>query len=259
MLNETKPALPITVIILTNRTDERLTAAIQSVSWAKSILLIDTVGLPELEQFSPNPAIAIKKYPDPPTNNSINFSKIRNWSLQFVATPWVFFLDSDEVVTKESVPLITEMVQREGLDGIFVRRRDVFLGRLLQFGEVGNVRLMRLAKKKLIRFERPVHEIAQVSGNITQSQITLYHYSHPSIEEFISKIATYAYLEAHFRKQNQEPFSLFEAITFPKGKFLQNYFLWLGLLDGWRGLIYALMMSLHSLWTRVWLYELNKK
>ena len=46
-----------------------------------------------------------------------------------------------------------------------------------------------------------------------------------------------------------------QMIVYPIGKFINNFILELGFLDGWRGLIYAFIMSLHSLWVRVYWYE----
>ena len=42
-------------------------------------------------------------------------------------------------------------------------------------------------------------------------------------------------------------------------KFVSNYWLKAGFLDGWRGLIYAVVMSIHSLAVRVFIYEQQQK
>jgi hypothetical protein len=102
-----------------------------------------------------------------------------------------------------------------------------------------------------------VHELAQVEGQVSFSNITLLHYAHRNIAEFFSDVTGYAKLAAEYQNDSKLPSILLtvKTIVFPLGKFIQNYFLKLGFLDGWRGLTYATLMSLHSLSVRVMSYE----
>jgi hypothetical protein len=128
---------------------------------------------------------------------------------------------------------------------------------VLRFGETGNVWLLRLMRKEAGKFIRPVHEIAKVTGSTAKAKIYLKHHAHLDLKEFLEDISQYAKIEAEYQDDHRLPDWLLMAktIVFPVGKFMQNYFLKLGLLDGWRGLTYAVMMSLHSLFVRVFSYE----
>ena len=186
-----------------------------------------------------------------------NFSILRNWSLKQVNTTWVFFLDSDEVVSAKDWTKVLKLTANapETTSGYLVKREDVFLGKTLKHGEVGNVWLLRLGKRKFIRYERAVHEIAGIKGMTQKTHITLKHYSHPSISAFLNKVFFYALLEVETKNTNI--FRLWtELLVFPQFKFFLNFVLKLGFLDGMRGLVYASVMSLHSLLVRV--YQLEK-
>ncbi|MFN4212849.1 MAG: hypothetical protein ACK4FL_02720, partial [Microgenomates group bacterium] len=48
---------------------------------------------------------------------------------------------------------------------------------------------------------------------------------------------------------------IFEIIFYPLGKFILNYFIYLGFLDGPAGFAYAFLMSFHSFLVRAKLYQ----
>jgi glycosyltransferase involved in cell wall biosynthesis len=226
--------LPVTVIILAHEENKKLAAAVHSVEWAAEVKVVHL-----------NEPIS-------------DFSAVRNAAMENAQYDWVFFLDSDEVCmsTVESVQLL---ISRADIDGVYVKRRDIFLGKELQWGEVRNIHLLRLFKKEKGRFVRPVHEVVELDGKAVHSDILLHHYAHDSVASFLSKVTKYAQIEAELRVKRKESFSLLQLLVWPKAKFLFNYGVQLGFLDGWRGLIYAIMMSIHSFAVRAFLYEKHSR
>lgn len=221
--------------IITDRRDERFRAALTSARRAGEVLVKDMTGKPPITDFS----------------------AVRNALLKTAKHEWVLFLDSDEVIDKKSWPHIELCIRNTALAGVWVRRHDVFYGKKLRFGEVGNTWIIRLVRAQKTKFVRPVHEVAQVKGETRRSRIMLLHFSHPTLSGFLSDVARYARLEARYQSDARLPVVLLalKTLLFPFGKLCMNYLVRLGFLDGWRGLAYALVMSLHSLWVRVFSYE----
>lgn len=222
----------ISIIILFKQKDDRFQQALNSSQFAKQIITVKNKKI-------------------------IDFSQIRNQALKKATQKWVFFLDSDEIIAPESVPEIKKIIQNNLLDGVMVKRQDVFYNQPIEHGEAGNIKLLRMGKKDKMIWKRPVHEIAEVDGVVDDSNIKLIHYAHPSLTQFLASIIDYAEIEARYRTQLNQEMTLPHLITFPLGKFMSNYFVKRGFLDGWRGLSYALMMSLHSFSVRVFQYELK--
>lgn len=237
-----KSKLPLSIIVILNKKADYpfLKKLKKSAEFAEEILLIDT-GEKPVEDFS----------------------QVRNQALEKAKHEWILFLDSDEVVSDGSVAEIEKIVLEDEADLVFVRRKDIFLGKVLGWGEVGNLNLIRLGKKSQMKLERPVHEVVKIksSHRILDSEIVLWHYAHQNIEEFFKKIKYYAFREAQYKFQNgaTSKFKVEEILFFPLGKFILNFFFKLGVLDGYRGLVYAIMMSLHSLLVRIYLLELNNE
>lgn len=224
--------IPLSVIIITHRSDQRFNQAVSSVNFADEIIIKHETVITD-------------------------FSKLKNSYLKLAKHEWVLFLDSDEVVSPALAAEIKQAITSNHINGFYIRRVDYFFGQPLHYGEVGNVWILRLAKKESVKFVRPVHEFAQVDGLAQRLTKPIYHHAHLSISEFYQKIIYYAGLEAESRFQKGIKFSWLEMVIYPLAKFTWNYFIKWGCLDGIRGFIYAFMMSLHSFIVRVRLYELT--
>jgi glycosyltransferase involved in cell wall biosynthesis len=247
----------ITVIILCHRDDERLRMAISSAQFAKQVLLIEAGG--QINETALQKQYNCQKISFPiDSQDNFNFSKIRNEAIKYANHDWILFLDSDEVITSPSVKKINKIVSEHKYDSVYVRREDYFLGKKINWGEAGNIWLLRMGKKQALKFVRPVHEVAKKSRNSIYADITLIHFPHSSISEFFSKISFYTHIQARYQVERGEGFSMVETALYPIGKFLSNFFLKLGFLDGWRGFVYAILMSVHSFAVRVHIYELKQ-
>lgn len=221
----------LTVIILAHNKDDRFKTALESAKLADEVLVIEKKE-------------AIK-----------DFSKVRNEAMGKAKNDWVFFLDSDEVIPAKAWGLFEKVIKNGNFPAATVGRKDIFHGKELKFGETRDTRIVRLLNKNKAKFVRPVHEVVEVDGNIFDLDISIEHYAHKDVAEFLDDVSSYAEIEAEYREGKDEKEKIiFESIFFPVGKFILNYFFKLGFLDGWRGLVYATIMSLHSLFVRINLY-----
>ncbi len=224
----------ISIIILFKKKDVKFKQALHSAQFAQEILAIKNTHITD-------------------------FSQIRNQALKKATHKWVFFLDSDEIIARNSIPEIKKIIQNDSADGIRVHRQDIFYHQTIKHGEAGNMKLLRMGKKNKMSWQRPVHEIAIIDGITHNSTIQIIHQAHKSIDDFIASIINYAEAEAQYRINLNKSPSFLQLIMFPIIKFIHNYILKKGFLDGWRGLSYALVMSLHSFSVRVCQYELKYK
>lgn len=246
--------LPITAVILTHRADQRFAQALASVQWADEVLVFDNHSQNNWSKLKTKFKFKVEKV----DQNIENFSEIRNQAILAAQHEWVFFLDSDETLDKnfaEKLKTDLELAQQKQAGAISFKRKDIFHEKQLNFGETGSDRVTRLLHKSRARFVRPVHETVRTTETIIESSLTIKHYAHESIEVFINDVTRYAEIEAKLRKHQPILTVIIQLFLFPLGKFLFNYLWKLGFLDGWRGLTYAMIMSLHSLLVRIYTYE----
>lgn len=227
--------MKLSAVVLTNKPPEKITTTLESVSFAdETIVLRDD-----------------PKY-DPLVDG---FAAQRNLGLSKAKGDWVLFVDDDEVITKELAEEIKKAISINKFNAYYLKRRDIYFGQILKHGEAGNMKIIRLAKKTAGKFIRPVHEVWQVSGAVGELSEALLHYREDLATHFLDRIGLYGPLDATALDAESKPFSHFRLLANPVVKFLFNYFLRLGFLDGYLGLFQAYLMSVQSLSVRVFQWQ----
>lgn len=188
-----------------------------------------------------------------------DFAYIRNQMLHKITTECFMFLDSDELLSAAACKKIPQVLKthfydsnKSNISAISLPRHDYFLGKKLTYGETGKTALVRIGRSSQVTYQRNVHEIPIVTGEILALNTPILHFSHASVSEFIQTIVKYSYLEAQNRTKNKT--TLLELIFYPSGKFIYTFFIKAGFLDGYRGLIYSFCMSLHSFFVRIYVW-----
>jgi len=241
----------ISSVILTKNEEENIEECIKSLNWCDEVIVIDNYSEDKTREVAKKLGTKVFRHH---LNN--DFAQQRNFGLGKAKGEWVLFLDADERVSLALAKEIRQEVKRDKHYAFIFKRKDFFLEKPLRFGETAKVKLLRMAKKDG-QWVRPVHEVWQNKWRTKTLKNPIFHYSHPSISQILSQINFHSTLHAKALKQEGVKFSLFRLIFNPLGKFFQNYFYRLGLLDGTPGLIMALMMSFHSFLARAKLYQLK--
>ncbi len=261
--------LPISAIIITNKNDKRFKQALASVQFCSQVLIGDNQSQNDWQKLAKQYHFQIVSL----KGKIYDFSFVRNKLSQQAKYNWVLFLDSDEKFPKQSraKQIIANAVRssenNETPPAFSLKRTDVYQGQKISFGEAGSQSFIRLFNKRYYSYSRMVHEVVTADlgkKKIIKLPLTIIHQAHRNVIEFLETINHYAYLEAKYRttlteKTNDKPSKFkigLQLFLFPKAKFVLNYVVKLGFLDGRAGFIYASMMSLHSLLVRVYWWEL---
>lgn len=247
----------ISAVVLTKNEEKNIKDCLDSLSWCDQIVIVDDNSTDKTLEIAKKTKAKIYTRP----LNS-DFSEQRNFGIDKSSGEWILFVDADERVTPS---LWYEIMQRtnvsiDNISGYLLKRMDFMWGKKLGHGETGNIKFLRLAKKNSGRWEMPVHEVWKINGNTATLKNYLLHYPHPGIESFLKEINYYTDIQSLELFRNKVSIRWPSIILYPAGKFILNYFIKLGFLDSVPGLVFALIMSLHSFLVRgkLWLL-LNKK
>lgn len=247
------------VVILTKNEENNILDCLETLSEVDEIIIVDDNSSDRTLELVRN----LKKKKIKICQNFLDsdFSKQRNFGLSKAKNDWVLFVDADERVSPELSNEIKSVVsgQLSDVSGFFIKRVDVMWGRKLKHGETGNMKLLRFAKKGTGKWTGRVHEVWDVKGVTSELKNELIHYPHPTIREFLGEINMYSAIKAEELHRSGVKVSFLSIIIYPKAKFVVNYLLKLGFLDGLPGFIMALMMSFHSFLVRSKLWQLNQK
>jgi len=241
----------ITGIILAKNEEKNIKRSLQSISWCEQIIVVD--------DFSEDRTVAIAKKLGAIVYKrrlNDNFSSQRNFALKKVSTDWVLFVDADEVVSSELAQEMQIKTKRLSEQGFFIVRKDHWLGKAMNHGEFGQTRLLRLARKGSGKWGRAVHETWRVEGAVGELVNPLDHYPHPSLSSFLTHINFHSSIHAKANKSEHKNSSVFKIFMYPTGKFLYNFVLRRGFMDGMHGFVAAFIMSFHSFlaWSKLWIY-----
>ncbi|MEO8581041.1 MAG: glycosyltransferase family 2 protein [Patescibacteria group bacterium] len=243
-------AATLTVIIPCHQLDDRFLKAIESAQWAERVLVIDQNSKIHSSELKKKYHFDVIQHP-----HLTSFSNMKNQALKEVTTEWVFFLDSDEYITRTLAEEARKNIQMTNENAFEIRRVDIFLNKVIFHGETRSANFIRLVKKGKGEWRGKVHEYIQLthhSSKIGKLKSPLYHEPHKSIFEFIQKINLYTSLLA---TQGKEQRVLLKSLVLPAGKFIYTFVIKQGFLDGYRGLIYSFIMAIHSSVVRIKRYE----
>lgn len=244
----------LTGVVLTKNEEARIGECLDSLSFCDELIVID--------DYSQDKTVAIaekKKAKVFQRHLRDDFSSQRNFALTKAKKGWVFFVDADEKVSVRLQKEIQKVIQSVTFSGYYLKRQDIFLGKPLHFGETAKVNFLRLGQRDAGFWQGDVHEVWQINGSKGKIFNPLVHFSHPNLTGFLEKINFYSTLRAQSLFEERKTSGLRDIILYPVAKFIQDYFFFLGFLDGMPGLIMALMMSWHSFLSRGKLYLLWQK
>lgn len=245
----------ISAIIITKNEERNIEKCLQSVRWCDEIIIID-------DKSSDRTIEIAKKYKATVYSRALNnnFSDQRNFGVSKAKNEWILFIDGDEIISVALTYEIQSAISVKDQDltdfsGFYLRRSDFIWGKTLKYGEAGNMKLLRLFKKNSGKWEGAVHEKWKISGKVGLLKNPIIHFPHQSISEFLSEINFYTTIRAQYLYSRKLKTNALLIALYPSSKFIFNYFLKKGFLDGIYGLIYALLMSFHSFLVRgkLWL------
>lgn len=262
-------SIKLSVVILTKNNQETIQKCVKSVLFADEIIIIDDYSqdqtIEEVSQvFDPHafdikfprqakPQLKILK-----NHLEQDFAKARNFGLEQARGEWVLFIDSDEYISKQLKNEIINSLNLKSIDGFYFKRQDIFLNNIVRHGETNNIKILRLGKRLSGKWMGKVHEIWKINGQKKFLKNPIIHERKFTLSQFLDRLDFYSTLQAQeFYQQNKiEHFC--RLFLNPIGKFINNYFLKLGFLDGSVGIILALCMSWHSFLVRLKLQIMNK-
>lgn len=245
----------ISAIVLTKNEEKNIKACLDALSWCDERLVVDDCSTDKTREIAERTGAKVILH------QLVNFSDQRNFAIDKAKGDWLLYIDADERIPQALWYEIMEHINEplEKYSGFYIKRIDVIWGVELKHGESQTTTLLRLAKKSSGKWRGDVHERWEVVGKKILLNNPMYHYPHPTIEEFLREINYYTDLRANELFNQKVHTNLFLIVLHTKFKFIQNYFVRLGFLDGLPGFISALLMSFHAFLVRAKLWMLWEK
>ena len=235
--------IPLSVAIITKDVEANIKACLQSVIFARQIVVVDSGSTDKTL------AIAEEFGCDIYREGWHGFGAQKQLAIDKCTQPWILVLDADERIPPETAAVIKSIVASPdaAAAGFTFPRKNYFQGRWIKHAGWWPDRILRLFKKGSGGMTKAaVHEAVEVQGQIKNLDTPIEHYTESDLSKILLKIDRYSTLGAHEAfaagKRSSPQAAFFRALF----TFLQDYFLRGGLLDGKQGLTLAVTDSVNK-------------
>lgn len=235
---------PLSVTIITLDEAGHIGAAIDSVSWADEVVVVDAGSRDETVRLAQARGARVE------SRTWSGWSDQKNFAAALATHDWILSIDADERVTPELGSEIRALMHGDPpLRGYRMPRVTFHLGRWIRTTDFYPDYQTRLYDRRVARWRnRPVHESVAVDGPVGRLTHELQHYSFRDLADQIARIDRYTTIAARDLHEHGRRARTVDLLLHPSAAFLRNYVLRRGVLDG----IPGLTISLVNAWG-VWL------
>ena len=172
-------------------------------------------------------------------NYTVQVSK----AISKAGSDWLLVLDADEELSDELAKSITTFVNTNDPDynGAYFSRSTKILGKFIKHGDWSPDYVYRLFRKGTGSSEGAEHGRIDIQGKVKKLDGKLRHYSFPTLELEMNKIAHFA--NSFGNRKADKKWCVFECVSRSIWRFIRSYFIKLGILDGFPGLYVASYVS----------------
>jgi glycosyltransferase involved in cell wall biosynthesis len=244
----------LTVTVITRDESAHIAAALQSVSWADEIIVVDSRSTDDTVAIARKYAtrVEVRDWP--------GYSAQKNYAAEIASNDWILSLDADERVTSELAGEIRQTLEGgPAVRGYRIPRVTWYLGRWIRSTDWYPDFQLRLYDRRAGRWNgRPVHESVDLQGAPAFLRQELQHYAYRDIAHHLATIDRYTTLAAEQWLAEGRRTNGFEIFIHPRLAFLRNYLLRGGIKDGAAGLLVSKLNSYYVFLKFAKLWELQQ-
>ncbi|MDR3253462.1 MAG: glycosyltransferase family 2 protein [Endomicrobium sp.] len=243
--------------VLTKNEEKHIKECIESLKWVDEIVIIDSFSEDATVKTAKEMGCKVVQ------NKFECFGKQRNFALSQCSYDWIICLDADERITPELKIEIEHELQNFPKGNVFLApRKSRFINKwILHSGWYPNYRHPVFFNKKAVNYkEQLVHEDIDYQGKKYYFKGDIIHYPYDNIKQFIKKSDLYTDLSSREMFEKARKCRVINLFGNPVIMFFKMYCIKKGFLDGFTGLILALLYSsFYTLMKYIKLWELQNK
>jgi glycosyltransferase involved in cell wall biosynthesis len=227
--------MKITATVITLNEEHNIAEALESLSWADEIVVIDSESTDRTVEIARRftDRVFIRTWP--------GYSAQKNFAADEAANDWIFSLDADERVSPELEDQIKKL--KLGIPGpaaFEMPRLTSYLGRWIKHSGWHPDYKVRLYDRKRASWQGDyVHETLEVHGQVERIKGNILHYTVRDASEHHLRMDRYTTLAAMQMASRGKHVSVATLLLSPVVVFLRSYIFKLGFLDGTPGLAIA--------------------
>jgi glycosyltransferase involved in cell wall biosynthesis len=233
------PGVPkLTVTVITRNESANLAPALDSVSWADEVIVVDSRSTDDTATIAERHGarVIVRDWP--------GYSAQKNFAAREAAHDWILSIDADERVTPALADEVRALMAAEpGARGYRIPRVSYYLGRWIRSTDWYPDYQLRLYDRRVSAWAGLVHEGVDVKGPIGRLHADLQHLPYRDMSHHLETIDRYTSLAARQMRERGQRVGVAGLLARPVGAFLRNYVIRSGWRDGSVGLVVSVLNS----------------
>ena len=226
----------LSVTIITLNEERRVGKCIESASFADEILVVDSASSDRTVEIARKLGARVIH------QDWLGYGRQKQFAVEQAANEWVLCLDADEWLSPELSQSIQSVLEQPEYSAYQFPRRNRFMGRWLRHGEGYPDWSLRLFDRNHAHWsEDEVHEKVVPDEDVGKIGGDLMHESEETLQQYLEKQNRYTTLQAERLRADGKRGSAIKMVASPLFRFIKFYFIRLGFLDGFPGLLHILI------------------
>jgi glycosyltransferase involved in cell wall biosynthesis len=244
----------LTVTVITHNEGPHIAEAVQSVSWADEVIVVDSCSTDDTVACARPHATRVE------IRDWTGYGTQKNYAAALASNDWILSIDADERVTPKLAREIQGLLRSgPAATGYRISRVSNYLGQWIRSTDWYPDYHVRLYDRRIARWsEQPVHESIDCPGPVERLAGELLHYPYRNFSEHLTKIDRYTTLVAEQWAAEGRKFRAWQAVVYPRLAFLRNYILRRGFRDGQTGLVVSMLNSHYVFLKYAKLFEIER-
>jgi glycosyltransferase involved in cell wall biosynthesis len=227
----------LTVTVITRNEAANIAAALESVSWADEIVVVDSESTDDTVAIAKRftDRVTVRRWP--------GYIDQKNHAASLARHDWILSLDADERVTPELAADIQKTLRSEPTSAAFTIPRVTWhLGRWIRTTDWYPDRQLRFYDRRRAKWTgKYVHEAVTVDDNVGELAHDLQHYPFRDIADHLETINRYTTYAAKQMYESGRRAGILDLVAHGPLAFLRNYIAKGGIADGSAGLVISAM------------------
>ncbi len=225
----------LSVVIITYNEEKYIGKCLDSLKQvADEIIIVDS--------FSTDDTLAICSHYEVKLyqNKFSDFSSQRNLAMSMASMSHILFIDADEVLSEELIGEIRKLKEEGFKNQVYTLDRITnFCGKWIKHGMWYPDKIQRLVQRGIAKWTGDVHENLTFDTSPTKGFVKghLLHYSYDSVGQLVEKLEKYTTIQSKQMFHQKKKATWIKIFINPVWAFISGYFIKLGFLDGWQGII----------------------
>ncbi len=245
--------LPLSVAIITKNEEARLPACLESVSFCRDIVVVDSGSTDRTAEVARDFGCRVF------VEEWKGYGPQKNSALSRCSHDWTLLLDADERLGEGGAEAIAAVLLKPEAAAYTLKRKNFLHGRWLRHSGSWPDRQVRLVNRLRGAYRSVIHESWETDGPVVDLDAHLEHHAFSGYADMLRTMDEYSTIiarEFHAEGRRANPLS---PVWHGAGMFLKIYLVERGFLDGMDGLVTALAKAGGSFFKYAKLLEMQQQ